>query len=99
VEEIQDGTTERLKARVLAIALGKEKEVKFVGKEGRKEIVNKDGQTTLRWLLEALEPMTFNQKAMEARGRSEVKDPVVIMPAQASPEDLKPTHRVEEESA
>ena len=98
-EDLQSDATDILKARAFRIANGNEDDVIFVGKEGRKESVPKDGQQTLRWMLEGLEPQTFNQRAIEARGSVDIKDPIIIMPDLFGNEnEVKITHVVEEAS-
>ncbi len=98
-EDTQSDATDKLKQRAFRIANGEECDIIFVGKDGRKESVPKDGQQTLRWMLEGLEPQTFNQRAIEARGSVDIKDPIIIMPDLfGSENEVKVTHVVEEDS-
>jgi len=98
-DDIQSDCLDILKARAFNIARGQEDESLFVGKDGRKEVVKKDGQHTLRWMLEGLEPQTFNQRSIEARGDKNIKDPIFIMPQMIEdPDDLEITHEISEDS-
>ena len=98
-QDIQSDCLDDLKARAFNIARGQEDEIQFVGKDGRKEVVKKDGQHTLRWMLEGLEPQTFNQRSIEARGDKNIRDPIFIMPQMIEdPDSLEITHEISEDS-